>query len=72
MITPKIWKQEGIIMTPEISDTLDMCVKSSESVSQVEIWFDETDSTYGIAVVDDGMMMVGFFLPDGHLIGDWC
>jgi hypothetical protein len=66
----EIIKEQGIELTPEISETLELCVKSSESVSRVEIWQDD-DDTYGIAVTDDGMLMVGFFRPDGHLIGDW-
>lgn len=37
----------------------------------VTIWYDETDSTMGLQVIEDGLSMLGFFGRDGTIIGDW-
>jgi hypothetical protein len=55
----------------ELGESLTSTELGGPSVSRVEIWPSEDCPDWGVQVTDDGMMMTGYFTPEGKLIGDW-
>ena len=67
----RLMYEDGIALNVGETKLVELCLDSSASVTNVEIWRDEETKNMGVQVIDDGMIATAYFDEKGDLIGDW-